>query len=287
MKILVTGATGKLGGKVMESLLHKVSAKSLAVSVRDPKKADHLKALGVDVRQGDFDKPEALKDTFAGIDKILIISTDGDNATRIRQHKNAVNAAKEAGVKFIAYTSIANADNSTLSLAEVHRATEAQIKDTGIPYAMLRNNWYLENETMSIKASLGGAPWMTAAGDGKVGWALQKDYAEAAASILSGDGHENKVYELSGSPLSQQELVSALEEVAGVKINVIKWAMRSIKKRCRLSVCPDFVVELLCGIQKGIREDNLNVESDDFEKLIGRPPTPIKEALKELLEAIQ
>ncbi len=80
----------------MESLLHKVSAKTLAVSVRDPKKADHLKALGVDVRQGDFDKPEALKDTFAGIDKILIISTDGDNATRIRQHKNAVNAAKEA-----------------------------------------------------------------------------------------------------------------------------------------------------------------------------------------------
>ncbi len=191
---------------------------------------------------------------------------------------------KRRGVKFIAYTSLANADNSTLSLAEVHRATEAQIKDTGIPYAMLRNNWYLENETMSIKASLGGAPWMTAAGDGKVGWALQKDYAEAAASVLFGDGHENKVYELSGSPLSQQELVSALEEVAGVKISVIKVGDEEYKKAMQAVGMPDFVVELLCGIQKGIREDNLNVESDDFEKLIGRPPTPIKEALKELLK---
>ena len=283
MKILVTGATGKLGSKVMESLLHKVSAKDLAVSVRDTKKADKLKELGVDVRQGDFDKPEALKDTFAGIDKLLIISTDGDNATRIRQHKNAVTAAKEAGVKFIAYTSLANADNSTLSLADVHRATEAEIKKTGIPYAMLRNNWYLENEAMSIKASVDGAPWMTAAGDGKVGWALQKDYAEAAASVLFGDGHENKVYELSGTPLSQEEFVAALEEAAGVKINVLKVSDDEYEKAMQGAGMPDFVVALLCDIQKGIRGGSLNFQSVDFEKLIGRPPTPVKEALKELL----
>ena len=285
MKILVTGATGKLGSKVMESLLHKVSAKSLAVSVRNPEKAQKLKALGVDVRQGDFDKPEALKNTFAGIDRVLIISTDGDNATRIRQHKNAVEAAKAAGVKFIAYTSLANADNSALSLAQVHRATEAQIKETGIPYAMLRNNWYLENETAGIKASAEGAPWTTAAGDGKVGWALQKDYAEAAAGVLSGEGHENKTYELSGTPLTQQELVSALQEVAGIKIKIVKVSDEEYKKAMQAAGLPDFVVSLLCDIQKAIRNDSLNVRSNDFEKLIGRPPTPIKEALKELLEA--
>src|SRR5574342_42206 len=124
MKILVTGATGKLGTKVVETLLKTIPATQLAVSVRNPEKAEGLRDRGVEVRQGDFDHPETLDSAFAGIDRLLIISADGDNETRIRQHTNAVEAAERAGVKFIAYTSLANAKESKNFLAPTHQATE-------------------------------------------------------------------------------------------------------------------------------------------------------------------
>ncbi|UUZ91023.1 NAD(P)H-binding protein [Paenibacillus sp. P25] len=186
MTILVTGATGKLGTKVVETLLKTVPASQIAVSVRSPEKAEGLRPRGVDVRQGDFDHPETLDKAFAGIDRSLIISADGDNETRIRQHTNAVEAAARAQVKFIAYTSAANAAESKLFLAPPHQAAEQAILQTGIPYAFLRNNWYLENEAASIQGVLAGAPWVTSAGSGKVGWALQQEYAEAAVAVLTG-----------------------------------------------------------------------------------------------------
>ncbi len=164
MKILVTGATGKLGTKVVESLLKTVPASELAVSVRNPEKAEALRARGVEVRHGDFDQPETLTSAFAGIDRLLIISADGDNETRIRQHTNAVAAAEQAKVQFIAYTSIANATETTMFLAPPHRATEEAILKTGIPYSFLRNNWYLENESSGIQGVLAGTPWVTSAG---------------------------------------------------------------------------------------------------------------------------
>ena len=210
MKLLVTGATGKFGTKVVETLLKTVPASQLAVSVRNPEKAEGLRARGVEVRQGDFDRPETLDSAFAGIDRLLIISADGDNETRIRQHTNAVAAAERAGVKFIAYTSLANAKESKNLFAPTHQATEEAILKTGIPYSFLRNNWYLENEIPSIQGVLAGAPWVTSAGNGKVGWALQQDYAEAAAAVLSGNGHENTIYELSGKSLTQEEFASVL-----------------------------------------------------------------------------
>jgi NAD(P)H dehydrogenase (quinone) len=158
MKMLVTGATGQLGTKVVETLLKTVPASQLAVSVRNPEKAEGLRARGVDVRHGDFDHSETLDTAFAGIDRILIISADGDNETRIRQHANAVSAAERAGVKFIAYTSLVNAKESSNLFAPTHQATEAAILKTGIPYSFLRNNWYLENEVPSIQGVIAGAP---------------------------------------------------------------------------------------------------------------------------------
>ena len=286
MKILVTGATGKLGMKVVEALLKTVPAGRLAVSVRNQEKAEGLKARGVDVRHGDFDRPETLTSAFAGIDRLLIISADGDNETRIRQHANAVAAAEQARVKFIAYTSVANAKESSLSLAEVHRTTEEAIRKTGIPYSFLRNNWYLENETGSIQGALAGAPWVTSAGAGKVGWALRKDYAAAAAAVLAGSGHENTVYELSGKPMTQQELVSALGTVLGKEVplqQVDDDAYAGIMKGAGL---PDFLIALFVGIQKAIRDGALDVESSDFEKLLGRPATSIREALAQIVDEI-
>lgn len=286
MKILVTGATGKLGSKVVDVLLKSVPANQLAVSVRNPEKADRLRALGVDVRQGDFDRPETLDASFAGIDRILIISADGDTETRIRQHTNAVLAADRAKVGFIAYTSVANAQDSSIFLATPHQATEQAILKTGIPYAFLRNNWYLENEIPSIQGVLAGAPWITSAGAGKVGWALQQEYAEAAAAVLTGSGHENKVYELSGKLLTQEQLASSIGSILGKEVPVQQVDDATYADIMKNVGLPDFVIPIVVGIQQGIREGALEVESNDFEKLLGRPLTPINEALNQVIKGI-
>lgn len=286
MKILVTGATGKLGSKVVETLLKVLPASDIAVSVRNPEKAEGLRSKGVEVRQGDFNYPETLATAFAGVDRLLIISADGDNETRIRQHTNAVAAAKQAEVGFIAYTSLANASESSLFLAPVHRATEEAIRNTGIPYCFLRNNWYLENEIGSIQGVLLGAPWVTSAGTGKVGWALQQDYAEAAAAVLSGNGFENTIYELSGEPITQEELTAALGSLLGKEIIVHQVDDDAYAEAIKGAGVPDFVVPMLVNIQQAIRDGALDIVSSDFGKLLGRNATPISEGLAQIVSEI-
>lgn len=283
MKMLITGATGNLGSKVVQALLNKVPASQIAVSVRHPEKAESLKAQGVEVRHGDFDHPETLQTAFAGIDRLLLISTDGDNETRVRQHTQAVEAAKQAGVSFIAYTSAPNAQESTLSLAYVHRTTEEAIFKAGIPYAFLRNNWYLENELGSIQAAMAGHPWVTSAGTGKSGWALRQEYAEAAAEVLAGEGHENKTYELGGKLLTQEELAAAVGKVIGKEILVQQVDDAKYAEIMKGAGVPDFALPIVVDIQKGIRERALEVEGSDLERLLGRPLTPINEAVSLLI----
>lgn len=286
MKLLVTGATGKLGSKVVETLLKTVPSSQLVVSVRNPERAEGLRSQGIEVRHGDFDKPETLYTAFAGIDRLLIISADGDNETRIRQHTDAVAAAERAGVKFIAYTSLANATESKNLMAPPHVVTEAAIIKTGIPYTFLRNNWYLENEIGSIHGAMAGSPWVTSAGEGKVGWALQQDYADAAAKVLSEDGHENRVYELSGQLLTQEELVNALGVVLDKEIPIQQVNDETYAEIMKGIGLPDFVIPIVVGIQDSIRNGSLAVESNDFEKVLGRPVTPIREALTQIVKAI-
>ncbi|MFC5448603.1 SDR family oxidoreductase [Paenibacillus aestuarii] len=287
MKLLVTGAAGKLGTKVVETLLQTVPASDLAVSVRTPEKAESFRSRGVEVRHGDFDHPATLDAAFAGVDRLLLISADGDNETRVRQHTNAVEAAARAGVKFIAYTSLADASESTIFLAEVHRITEEAIIQTGIPYSFLRNNWYLENEIGGIQGVMAGAPWVTSAESGKVGWALQQEYAEAAAAVLTGEGHENSIYELSGKLLTQEELASAIGAVLNKEVAVHQVDDAAYSEIMKGVGIPEFVLPILIGIQRGIREGALEVESNDFERLLGRPLTSIHEALAQIVKGIR
>ncbi|MEK5551367.1 MULTISPECIES: SDR family oxidoreductase [Paenibacillus] len=287
MKIALTGATGQLGSIVVDTLLTSVSANDLIVSVRNPEKAENLRSRGVDVRHGDFDKPETLDQAFAGVDRLLIISADGDNDTRIRQHKAAVDAAVRAGVGFIAYTSAANAADSTLFLAPVHRITEEFIRGSGIPYSFLRNNWYLENEAGTIRSVLAGAPWLTSAGSGKVGWATRADYAQAAATVLSGEGHENTIYELSGKPITQEEFAAVLAEVLGKNVPVQQVDDATYAEVMLGAGVPEGAIPIVVGIQQAIREGALDVVSSDFEKLLKRSLTPLSQGISELIKQIQ
>jgi NAD(P)H dehydrogenase (quinone) len=290
MKILVTGATGNLGSKVVEELLKIVPADQLAVSVRNPEKAEGLKARGVEVRQGDFDKPETLDAAFSGIDRLLIVSSSevrlGGDEIRMKQHANAVAAAERAKVKFIAFTSAPKASDSDFFLAQVYKATEEAIVKTGIPYSFLRNNWYLENEVGSIKSSMEGAPWITATGEGKVGWVLRQELAEATAAVLAGNGHENTIYELSGKLMTHKELVSILETVLGKEIPFQQVDDDTYAEIMKGEGVPEAFLPMMINVQKGIREGGLETESDDLEKLLGRPVTPTKEALKQIVSQL-
>lgn len=287
MKYLVTGATGHFGSHVVEELLTQIPAENLAVSVRNPEKAAHLKAMGIDVRKGDFDEPLSLVEAFKGIDRLLIISADGDNASRIRQHTNAVSAAQAAGVKFIAYTSAANAKDSNLFLAIVHKTTEEAIEATGIPYAILRNNWYLENETSSIGAVIAGAPWLTSAGEGKVGWAPRKDYARAAARVLLDENVKNTVFELSGKPLTQSELANEVGKVLGKDVVVSQVTDEVYAEAMKSAGLPEFLIPMLVSIQHDMREGTLDFASDDLTSILGESITPLSEGIKEIVHSFK
>jgi NAD(P)H dehydrogenase (quinone) len=267
--------------------LETVPAKDLAVRVRNPEKAESHRARGVDVRLGDFEQPDTLDNAFAGIYLLLFVSTDGDNETRTRQHTAAVAAAKRANVGFIAYTSLGNASENTIFLAPVQRATEEAIRNSGIPYSCLRNNWYLENETSSIQAVLGGAPWLISAGSGKVGWASRRDYAQAAAAVLAGVGHENSVYELSGKLATQEELASVLAGVLGREVPVQQVDDETYASIMSSVGVLEPVVPILVGIQSAIRDGALEVESNDFQKLLGCPATSLEEGLRQIVNEIQ
>lgn len=286
MSIAVTGAAGNLGQGVVESLLSRGVNEKIVAITRVPEKIESFQQRGVEVRPGDFDDPASLVKAFAGVDRLLIISTGGDNPTRIRQHQTAALAAKEAGVGFIAYTSIANASHNTLGLAEVHRATENAIRQTGISFSFLRNNWYLENESGYIQAALAGAPIVTSAGNGKIGWALRTDYAQAAAAVLAGTGNDNTIYELGGTLATYEDFAAALGQVLKKKVSVEHVDDETYGKSLAASGMPDFVVAFLVGSAHEISQGALDVAGSDLAKILGRPAVALPEALKQLVEQI-
>jgi NAD(P)H dehydrogenase (quinone) len=265
MTTLITGATGHLGSLILKHTLTRLPADRLAVSVRDPKKAE---GLGVEVRPGDFDGPLAA--TFAGVETLLLVSVDGPDEIRIGRHLNAVRAAADAGVRHIVYTSVTDADTSPLALAKVHKATEEAIRATGIPFTFLRNAMYHENYLPQ-----GPGPIVTAAGDGRIASASREDLALAAAVVLSTAGHENAVYELTGPRAwSFDELAALVGETH-----------RPVSRDERVTGLegfglPDFLAELLADIEVNIGRGALAEVRPDLEKLIGRAPTTIEDAVR-------
>ncbi|MBM6615529.1 SDR family oxidoreductase [Desemzia sp. RIT804] len=287
MKILVTGATGMLGVKVIDALLERVAVEDVVISARNLDKAANLKQKGIDVRKADYEDPASLEQAFAGIDKLLLISSQGDDETRIRQHSNVIYAAEKCGVGLIIYTSISKPQKSTLPVAEVHRQTEQHIRDSGIPFTFLRNNWYVENEIGTVKNVLEGGPVLTSAEDGRVGWVPRVDYAEAAAAVLSSSGHENNIYELSGKPASYADMARELTNILGRRVTVRNVNDRTYQEVLIANGTPDIMAEFSVEIQQSIRRGDLDIESDDLPKLLGRPAITLKQSLTEIVNQFE
>ncbi|MFI6102368.1 SDR family oxidoreductase [Lentzea sp. NPDC051213] len=250
MTILITGATGQFGGAVVRYVLDRTN-EQVIVSVRSPEK---FTVEGVEVRQGDFDHPETLD--FRGVDKLLIVSADAhDPNTRIQQHANAIAKAAEHGVGHIFYTSLTDADTSTVGVAVVHKAAEQAIRATGIPFTFLRNGMYHEN----YLGALAGETVAVSTKDGRVASAARDDYALAAAVALTSAGHENTVYELTGST------TWSFPELAGDRF-------RDVSDDDLIAAgLPAFVVDFFVAIRNNVFAE----VRPDLEKLIGRPSTPI------------
>lgn len=216
--IAITGATGQLGQLVLDDLLNTTAAQQLAAIVRNPAKAQALSQKGVAVRQADYNDEAALTAALQDVDKLLIISSS-EVGQRAPQHRNIINAAKAAGVKFIAYTSLLHADKSPLGLADEHITTEKMLADSGIPYALLRNGWYTENYLASAPPALEHGVFIGAAGEGKIASATRADYAAAAARVISEEGHAGKVYELAGDHgWTLSELAAELSKQSGKNV---------------------------------------------------------------------
>lgn len=280
MKIGVTGATGQLGRLVVEKLKQKVAADSIVALVRNPEKATDL---GVEARAFDYTQPETLVASLKGIDKLLLISGN-EIGQRLPQHKAVIEAAKQAGVKQITYTSILHADSSPLGLAGEHLATEVALKASGLTYTILRNGWYTENYTGSAKGAVGTGAFIGNAGDGKIASAARVDYAEAAAVVLVGEGHENKTYELAGDEAyTLTELAAEISRQTGKTIpynNLTETQYADILINFGL---PAGLAEMLADSDTGASKGGLFDDAHVLSKLIGYPTTPLAKVLAETL----
>lgn len=280
--ILVTGATGHFGGAAIDFLLKKIEPGEIAALVRDTKKADSVAAKGIDVRKGDYFDYDSLVKAFAGVEKLLFVSS-GELENRVGQHANVINAAKAAGVRFIAYTSILNPPaNPYFTVAADHIQTERLLENSGITYAFLRNAFYFETIPMFIGDALGTGKIFFPAGDGKLSNAARIDMAEAAANVILSDGAENKIYEIGADgSFTFQDIANILSELAGREIEYIDIPTKELETELINTQTPMPLVGLITGGAEAIKHNQLNYPSPDLENLLGRKPLELKEFLKQ------
>ncbi|HCJ6374767.1 SDR family oxidoreductase [Citrobacter sp. RHBSTW-00671] len=278
--IAITGATGQLGQHVIESLLKTVPASQIVAIVRNPAKATALSQQGITVRQADYSNEAAFTTALQGIDKLLLISSS-EVGQRAPQHRNVINAAKAAHVKFIAYTSLLHADTSPLGLADEHVATEKMLAESGIAYALLRNGWYTENYLASAPAALEHGVFIGAAGEGKIASATRADYAAAAARVISEDGHAGKIYELAGDEgWTLSQLAAELAKQSGKKVVYQNLSEADFAAALKGFGLPAGLADMLADSDVGAAKGGLFDDSHTLSTLIGRPTTSLADSVK-------
>ncbi|MEG0800708.1 MAG: SDR family oxidoreductase [Citrobacter sp.] len=277
--IAITGATGQLGQHVIEALLKTVPASQIVAIVRNPAKATALSQQGITVRQADYIDEAAFTTALQGIDKLLLISSS-EVGQRTPQHRNVINAAKAANVKFIAYTSLLHADSSPLGLAVEHVETEKMLADSGIAYTLLRNGWYTENYLASAPAALEHGVFIGAAGEGKIASATRADYAAAAARVISEDGHAGKIYELAGDEgWTLSQLATELAKQSGKKVVYQNLSEADFAAALKGFGLPAGLADMLADSDIGASKGGLFDDSHTLSKLIERPTTSLADSV--------
>jgi NAD(P)H dehydrogenase (quinone) len=282
--ILVTGATGNLGSAAVSQLLKKISAKNIAVLARDVSKAKHLQEKGIDVRIGSYDDIPSLDLAMQGIEKVLLISSNGQ--TRLQHHKNVLAAAKKARIKHIVYTGIAMKNIETAAIRPFMIdliKTEDYILESGLIYTVLRNTLYAGGNPLYAGAKVFETGIYLPAGNGKAPFALRREMGEAAANILLQNGHENQTYEITGSDLySFNDVANALSSLSGKTVKYTDADPETFPAKLAASGLPEIVVRIVSGFAADIKNHQFENVTKDLEKLLVRKPASLKESLKEV-----
>lgn len=285
--IVITGASGQLGRLVIRELIGRgVPAAQIAAAVRSPAKAADLAALGVQLREADYDRPDTLAAAFQGADQLLLISSS-EVGRRLPQHQAVIEAARAAQVGLIAYTSLLHADTSPLGLAAEHVGTEALIAASGLPHVILRNGWYTENYLASVPPALQYGAFIGSAGSGRIAGATRADYAAAAAAVLTQPFTGNRTIELAGDTAwTLAELVAELNRQTGKTVVYQDMPQAAFEAALLGAGLPAPLAALLADSDAGAAHGALHDDSRQLSALIGRPTTPLAQAMAAALAAL-
>lgn len=277
--LFVTGAAGKLGRAVIELLQERGYGGRIIAGTRDPSKLADLS--GVEVRQADFSDPVGLTAALAGVDRLLIISTDTIGDVRIKLHANAVAAGAAAGVKRIVYTSMPHPEpGSIIPMAADHYATEQAIKATGIEYTILRNAWYMDNLLSSLPGVIASGKWYSATGQGRIAYVTREDTARAAAGALIADATGSRVLTVTGpEALTVREIAATASDVVGRPIEVVDVSDEQYVAGLKQAGLPEGVAQLLGTFEIGQRQGVLSMVTNAVEELWGTKPTDVRSFL--------
>jgi NAD(P)H dehydrogenase (quinone) len=280
MTIAITGATGQLGRLVVSQLRARLLSEPLVALVRSPARAA---ALGLAAREADYARPETLPAALQDVDTLLLVSSS-EIGQRTAQHRNVIEAAKQAGVKRIVYTSLLHADTSPLSLAGEHRETEALVKASGLSFTILRNGWYVENYTGAIAGALASGAFIGSAGEGRISAACRADYAAAAAAVLASPGHEGQVYELAADEAwTLAALAAEVSRQSGKAIAYRNLAEADYAAALAGLGLPDGLARGLASWDAEASRGALFDDARQLSRLIGRPTLPLAAAVAQAL----
>ncbi|WP_206614943.1 SDR family oxidoreductase [Aureimonas ureilytica] len=280
VSIAITGATGALGRLVLQDLAARRPTETVLALARSPEK---LREAGIEARRFDYSDPATLAPALAGVSTLLLISSS-EVGQREAQHRAVIAAAKAAGVGHIVYTSLLHADRSTLSLAGEHLATEAALRDSGLPHTILRNGWYTENYMASLPPALAHGAFIGSAGEGRISSAARRDYAEAAAVVLTESGHQGKVYELAGDEAyTLTDLAAELSRQSGRSIPYIDMPEADYAGALTGAGLPATMAEAFASYDAKAAEGALFDDGRALSRLIGRPTTPLFASVAEAL----
>jgi NAD(P)H dehydrogenase (quinone) len=280
MNIAVTGATGNLGRLVIRGLLETQSASSIIAIVRDKNKAADFVKEGLQVRVAAYEDPAALRTALAGVERLLLISSS-EVGKRFAQHKNVIDAAKSAGVKYIVYTSAPKASTSSLVLAPEHKATEEHIVQSGLSYSIVRHNWYTENYAQQVGISRNSGTIVAAVGKGRVASATRADYAAGDIAVLLGKGHEGKIHEFSGDyAWDYNELAVAIGNIIGRPVRYQSVDADTLVGVLKGAGLDEGTAGFVAALDGNIASGLLSETSGELSALIGRPTTSLEAGLR-------
>jgi NAD(P)H dehydrogenase (quinone) len=277
----VTGATGHLGRLAVHDLLARgVPASDVVALVRTPARAADLAGAGVQVREGDYDRPQTLATALAGVDRLLLVS-GSEIGRRLPQHQAVIDAAAAAGVSRIVYTSLLGADTTSLPIAAEHVATEQALAASGIPFTVLRNGWYTENYTGQLQQHLASGTILSATGHGRISAATRADYATAAVTALtSPEQATGTVHELGGPAFTLDDLAATITEVTGTPVTHRDLPADQYAGALQAAGLDEATTGFLTVVDTAISAGDLHTDSDALTRLLGRPATPLADAVR-------